>query len=106
MTGTHQGYKFLSRSARTNLPCSNPEGVKRYHTQIYTARKDGLFLSGPDGKTPVVLDNCWPSMTAGGRCLRFLPQPRGNCIANYVGVLQGNGERRPSQLCNFKDSQK
>src|SRR5437763_1052055 len=21
MTGTHQGYKFLSRSARTNLPC-------------------------------------------------------------------------------------
>src|SRR5437667_1084869 len=34
MTGTHQGYKFLSRSARTNLPWEGPTRVRVERTYI------------------------------------------------------------------------
>src|SRR5437016_12233195 len=57
MTGTHQGYKFLSRSARTNLPCHvdslvtfSPDG-----SQMAFVRNDGvkgessLILADPSG---------------------------------------------------------
>src|SRR5438876_313091 len=33
MTGTHQGYKFLSRSARTNLPCRTTTSSLPEHGQ-------------------------------------------------------------------------
>src|SRR5437899_6771796 len=39
MTGTHQGYKFLSRSARTNLPCVLRGGYGIFYEPL----KEGSF---------------------------------------------------------------
>jgi len=51
MTGTHQGYKFLSRSARTNLPCRGYIAVFK-HPYFAVTNKDGAsdLKNVPPGK--------------------------------------------------------
>src|SRR5438093_6866987 len=59
MTGTHQGYKFLSRSARTNLPCVLRGGYGIFYEPLKEgsfADQDGLGFFNKESLTsaPVV----------------------------------------------------
>src|SRR6266480_2655483 len=59
MTGTHQGYKFLSRSARTNLPWTGGfrlRSLSRVYSRRFTLRQNRRALPScaPSGTSPAL----------------------------------------------------